>query len=59
MNLYHASLLRKQIRYKRNHICLFPKYVVEDRSTLRKFRVSDAPAYLYSKVKDTLAHLAK
>ena len=55
----NASLLRSQMRYKREHFCLFPKYVVEDRQKIRRFHASDIPNYIIRSLEKKLAHMVK
>ena len=52
-----ASLLRSQMRHRREHFCLFPKYVVEDRQKIRKFHTSDIPNYIIHSLAKKLAHV--
>ena len=54
-----ASLLRSQLRYRREHFCLFPRYVVEDRQKIRKFHTSDIPNYVIRSLTKKLAHMVK
>ena len=54
-----ASLLRSQMRYKREHFCLFPKYVVMDRHKIRRFHASDVPKYIVNSLTKKLAHMVK
>jgi hypothetical protein len=52
MTTFEAKLLRDRMRYKRNHFCLFPQYVVLDRTKIRKFKLSQhLLPYLKSKLK--------
>lgn len=59
MNTSQASLLRQQMRYRRNHLCIFPRYVVENRDTVRKFHRKDIPIYIFQSLKAKLAGVAK
>ena len=55
----NARLLRSQMRYRREHFCLFPKYVVEDRQKIRRFHAGDIPSYIMRSLEKKLAHMVK
>ena len=44
-------MLRERIRYRKKHICIIPKYVVEGGNSFRYFSIKDLPKYIISQIR--------